>query len=981
MKKLFINNINDLNELQRVSFYNFLFNTIHLELKKFPNSFKTKILLNNKSKVVLFLINLDYKNLNFNGPEFTMFECIVNKKTYSVKLYISATYSYFIKLRNKDYRKKYTIKKNILLGEIPLMTEEGTFIIDGYERVIISQIIKSPGVFFKKEISNTNQKSYVATVISNKGAWTKFILDEKIIDKKNNIFKDRIYMQLDNISSFKSFLKDKKSDIIQDNNKIFILDLINFLNLKPKYIKDNDYLNNINLNNLNLQLYKDLENKEFNSNDTNFNFDIFSVGQIGRYKINKSLNLNIPKDIDFLVYEDFLSIIKGLLDLKYGIRNEDDIDHLKNKQIRSIGELLSNQIRLALYNVKANLNLISYNNKNKINNKLKNFVLKKFNSNSNILNSDILTNVIKDFFKTSELSQFMDQINPLSEQAHKSKITVFGPNSLNSDNISTKIRDIHPSEYGRFCSIETPEGQSSGLVSSITLLSRISSLGWLETPYFLINKKYIHNNKKPVFLNPEQESRLDIAFSDIFLNKENTLDNEYTLTKKNYSFINKNSNKVNFITTTPAQIMSLSTSLIPFMEHNDANRALMGTSMQKQAVPLIYTQKPLIGTNMESNAILDSNMIIKSYSEGKVKYSSSSLIKIEDKSGQEIYYYLQKYNKSNQNTSIIQKPIVWNNEVVYSGQIIADGSSTNDGELSLGRNLTIAYMPWEGYNYEDAILINERLIFDNIFTSVVIEEVETVFKFSSEYDSSEEILSKNIPNMSKHLSSKLDNNGIIKIGSYVKDNDILVGKLSINKKLSYSSKLIKLINNIKEDNIDIDFEDTSLYTPKGIEGKVIDIRVLNQDNEDLILSDKKYTVIKIYIAVIKKIGVGDKLSGRHGNKGVISKILSENDMPFLPDGTRVDIVLNPLGVPSRMNVGQIFECLFGLASEKIGKRFKINPFDEIYGEEASRILINQKLKEAAIKSNNKWLFNSNFPGKILLRDGRTGEYFDNPVTV
>jgi DNA-directed RNA polymerase subunit beta len=981
MNKVFVNNINELNELQRSSFLNFIFNNVNLELKNFPKSFNTRILLNRKYRPVFFSINLNFNKIKYENSEYNINECFIDKKTYSTKLYVESTYSYYIKIRSKNLKKKYTIKKNIFFGEIPLMTQDGTFIIDGYQRIIISQIIRSPGIFFNKEINSNKKNIYSATVISDKGFWIKFILDEDIEYKSNKNSKLRLYMELQNLDAFKSLLVENNEKLIEEDNKIFIFDLINFLNFKEPEI---DFKEEFNIKNTTLKLSKDtFSDIRIKSLLDEENLNLFSIGEIGRYKINKNLNLNLDKKLTYLTSLDFARIIKGLLELKYKNRDTDDIDHLKNKQIRSVGDFLQKQFKLGIYKLKNNLLETSEERKIKITKTLKKFIFKKSKKIDNIFDETILIKTFKEFFKLSELSQFMDQINPLSEQTHKSKVSVFGPNGIKRDNINSKIRDIHPSQYNRFCSIETPEGQGAGLTSSITLFGRTNELGWIETPYFLVNKKKILSNKNPIYLNPEQESKLSVAFPDILINNDKKITENYTLVKKNYSFLNKKSNLINLITTNPLQIMSLAASLIPFMEHNDANRALMGTSMQKQAVPLLYTQKPLIGTNLESISVLDSTIVIKSYCEGIVENVFGAYIKIKDNLNQNIYYYLQKYIKSNQNTSINNKPIVWTGEKIYSGQIIADGSSTEDGELSLGRNLTIAYMPWEGYNYEDAILINERLIFDNTLTSILIQEIETKISLSNNFETSE-ILTNKIKSKDRYLYRNLNSQGIVKVGSYVNINDALVGKVNIiEKEYSYISSLMKAINFDDEylldqqEEDDFDFEDKSLYVPYSYSGRVVGVRIINKkiNNEENNIS------IRIYIASIKKIGVGDKLSGRHGNKGIISKILSQNDMPYLPDGTPVDIILNPLGVPSRMNVGQLFECLFGLASEKLGYRFKVNPFDEVYGKEASRILVNQKLKEASIKTNSNWVFNSKFPGKILLKDGRTGEYFDNPVTV
>jgi len=508
-------------------------------------------------------------------------------------------------------------------------------------------------------------------------------------------------------------------------------------------------------------------------------------------------------------------------------------------------------------------------------------------------------------------------------------------------------------------------------------MGRISSIGSIETPYFLIKNSKILSEKRPLFLNPEQESATQIAFCDISLNNKKEIETSYLSVKENCSFLLKKASEVNFITTSPLQIVSLATALIPFLEHNDANRALMGANMQRQAVPLLYTQKPIVGTGLEVAAITDSGLIVKSYCEGNVDYSSSQVVIIKDKSNQKINYLLRKYVRSNQETCINQKPIVWPNEKVFSGQIIADGPSTNDGELSLGRNLIIAYMPWEGYNYEDAIVINERIVLEDCLTSVHVEEHQATLSY---WVTGSEKLTKTLPNVTKYICRHLNEKGIVKIGSYIKDDDILVGKLTpCEEDSSPEAKLIRALYGQKEEH----YRDTCLRAPHGTDGRVIDVKIVSTAsvNKEEPSSFSYSQMIRIYVAQIRKIKIGDKLAGRHGNKGIISRILSRQDMPYLPDGTPVDILLNPLGVPSRMNVGQVFECLLGLAGEQLGYRYKICPFDEIYGKEASRILINQKLKQASIRMKKPWLFNSYYPGKILLRDGRTGEYFDNPVTV
>ena len=1030
MNKLFTNNIGDLAEASRASFYRFLSTGITEELSNFPNPFIAKIKVSKEyfkgRKKLLCLVFLDINKIKLKGPNHSIINCLKKDLSYTIQFYVAGEYSFTINPKPKTLSKKVEavvpheieaipkkirVKQDILFGEIPLMTEEGTFIVSGCERVVISQIIRSPGIYFRKEFGNTRKVSYTATIISNKGLWTKIILDEPSKKERKNQgkgSKDRIYIKLNDFK-LKSLDSRKKEDDETDANRLFIFDLIYYFGLSRQDVVDllkyPLHVNNLQVsgqfspneiksdgliyNFQNQQPQGELNSQSRTKTEKEYKWDInqlikrfffnqrsgcFSIGEIGRYKINKKLNLNLPKDITYLTPYDFIGIIDGLIELKYYDRVNDDIDDIKNKQIRCIGELLQGQLKIGLYKVQKNLleQASSVSDNQKINFDLENYS----DPEEWIIDPRPITSTIRDFFKTSQLSQFMDQINPLAELNHKRRISVFGPNGLKRDHISVVIRDIHPSQYGRLCPIETPEGQNAGLIMSNSMFGRISSLGSIETPYFLMENGKVFSEKRPIFLNPEQESETRIAFGDISLSKTKQVNTDYISIKENNLFSVKKVEDVNFITTSPIQIVSLATALIPFLEHDDANRALMGANMQRQAVPLLYTQKPLIGTGLESACILDSGMIIKSYSEGIVEFASSNSIKIKDFGNQTITYYLRKYSRSNQETCINQRPIVWPGEKVYSGQIIADGPATNDGELAVGKNLTIAYMPWEGYNYEDAIVINEKVILEDYLTSIHIEEHETTFSYSL---MGKEKLTKDLPHLTKYIRRNLDASGIIKIGSYIKEHDILIGKLTpCEEDSSSEAKLLRVLYNVKKPNL----RDASLRVPHGTEGRVIDVRVLSTTilNKDELISTGSQ-IFRIYIAQIRKIQIGDKLAGRHGNKGIISRILPQQDMPYLPDGTPVDIIFNPLGVPSRMNVGQVFECLLGFAGEKLGTRFKVAPFDEIYGNEASRVLTNQKLKEASLQSNCSWIFNPYYPGKILLRDGRTGEYFDNPITV
>ena len=1036
MNKIFLNNVGDLAEVQRSSFYRFLAKGIEEELLSLQNPFSAKIKAPTrlKKKSISCLVYLYTNEIKLKGPTVEIESALRRDLTYAIQLYVSGEYSYTFEkeldtlfptssaftakskkskisrkiLKNKgnvsvaqnsvgalsNAVDKVRVKQDIFLGEIPLMTEEGTFIINGCERVIISQVIRSPGIYFQKEFGTNGKATYTATIISNKGSWTKVYLDKRLSNAKGEvgqeIGEDRIYIKLDEYKE--KSVQERKYD--SDNDKLFLSDFVSAFGLNFDEFRDSMKYP--------LQLLDQMKYSRFPQETAKRRVDIitdflisqnnrFSLGEIGRYKVNKRLGLNLSKNVTHLTALDFVQIMDKLIELKYSSAMSEDIDHIKNKQIRSIGEFLQMQFRIGLYRLQKN---ISEGTEISMSQKVS-FQLENPEEVADldrwIVDPRAITCAVKEFFKTSQLSQYLDQVNPLSELTHKRRISVFGPNGLKRDHISTALRDIHPSQYGRLCPVETPEGQNAGLISSISMFGRVSSFGWIETPYFLTKNSFVFSQKQTIYLNPEQESQTTIAFSDVCLTQKNNIIGEDISGKENYSFLVKKKSEINFLTTSPLQIISLATSLIPFIEHDDANRALMGSNMQRQAVPLIFPQKPIVGTGYETAAILDSALVIKTYSEGFVIDVSSRSIIIEDLQGQRVNYYLRKNCRSNQETSINQLPIVWAGEKVFSGQIIADGPGTNDGELALGRNLTIGYMPWEGYNYEDAIVINEQVIFDDCLTSIHLEDHETSQNYT--LFGNEELV-KNVPGVTDHIRRHLDAEGIVKIGSYVKAGDILVGKLTPREEEdSPEARLLKAIYGEKTQT----FRDTSLRVPHGTEGRVIDIRIIlpnpinlaNLQDESLDTfkewqdeSPQFYSkMIRISIAQIRKIRVGDKLAGRHGNKGIISRVVPRQDMPYLPDGTPVDILFNPLGVPSRMNVGQIFECLLGFAGEKLGARFKVSPFDEIYGKEASRVLVNEKLKEAAFKTNLKWVFNTYTPGKIFLRDGRTGEFFDNPTTV
>lgn len=973
MNKLFVHNIGELNNLQLASFYHFLNKGVSKELCQIKNPLN----ITNDKKLLLYFYPNDLKllpnNININ-------KALKNNLSYTINLYFPSEY-----INKKNLTHLFRKVKDIYIGEIPMMTDDGSFILDGCERIIISQIIRSPGIYFSREFASNKKVRYLATVVSDQGLWLKFSLDtkKKSINKEKQTFTnlldlENITLNIDNFN-LHAFNADN-----EEIPQISVLSIIKYFNINFLDFFDMlKYPEHI--------FYKNLRKSEKTTIDflieeifLNPHNNYFNIGSIGRYKINNTFNLFLDEHVDSLTIYDFICLINGLLELKYNDTFLEDIDHMQNKQIRSIGDLLQRQLRIQFTMLKKSIDSINAKklvlHKNSL--KRKNFVHFKqkyaflYKYHKNFLRIENLYEISQEFFKTSELSQFLDQTNPLAELTHKRKFSLFGPNGLKRDQISNKIRDINPSQYAKTCPLETPEGQNAGLIATIPAFTKVNFLGSFETPYILFNTCANFLTKKALYIDSIKEAQIKIALCNFFLSQQKKIEVNTIFSKENDSFFFTKTEKIDALTISPLQIISIGAGLIPFLEHNDATRVLMGSNMQRQALPLLYPKKCIIGTGYEYNIALDSSIVIKAYNAGFVLKASSNLIIIQDVKDQKIYYFLKKYTRSNQKTCINQRPLSWIGEKIFSGEIIADTLSTLEGELSLGRNLLVSYMSWEGYNYEDAIILNERLLSENIFTSIHLKKYDvTLLDSSIEFEKTTPFLSQN-----SYLKRHLDLNGVAKIGSCIKEFDIIVGKICIRKtdlfidylkyyKLGYDiRKITKKIN--REHNY---IKDTSFIAPQETNnGFIVDIRYV----ENLLEGDS----LQIHIAQIKQIKLGDKLAGRHGNKGIVSIIVPKQDMPFLPNGISLDIILNPLGVPSRMNVGQIFESLVGFAAQNIETRLKIVPFDEIYGENTSRILIYQKLKEAAIKTNNNWVFNPSFPGKILLKDGRTGEYFDNPIT-
>ena len=793
---------------------------------------------------------------------------------------------------------------------------------------------------------------YTATLIPEYGSWIRFGFQR---NTKINSYKyplknqeDEVIIQLDKVNQkpILYLLKEMGLTDLEIYQNLQYSDFFYFN--KPLLINSKPFNQPLSRFSLNFNYFKNIS--EFSRI---FDPTYYRLGRVGRLKLNTRLNLKISDRLQTITYEDIFAIIDKLISLTVTKTVPDDIDHLKNRRVRSVGELLQNLFRIGFQRLVRKLR----NQTHKI-------------DSGQLLSFNIVNVTIREFFGSSQLSQYLDQTNPLSSLTHRRRISGLGPGGFDRDRISFAVRDIHPSHYGRICPIETPEGQNVGLLASLTTCARVNRSGFLETPFWRVRNGKVIKTGNPIYLTANIEDFYKIAPADIPTNKENYLLKNVIPVRYKQDFINVTPSEVDFIAISPIQIVSVAASLIPFFEHDDANRALMGSNMQRQSVPLILPQKPIVGTGLENQIAIDSGMTLTSQSEGIVNSVTANRIVIKDKTGKKLTYKLQKYLRSNQQTCINYRPIVWKGEKVKSGQILSDGPAITSSELSLGQNVLVGYMPWQGYNFEDAILISERLVYDDIFTSIHIE------RYKIEIDQNLEIsATKNIPNLSPSEVKHLNEDGIVKVGTFLKPGDILVGKVISNNTSEQlpESKLLRAIFGAKAKGV----KDNSYRMSDGEYGRVIETLTLNRRTK----LTYKFEKIYVFIAQIRKIQVGDKIAGRHGNKGIISRILPRQDMPFLPDGTPIDILLNPLGVPSRMNVGQLYECLLGFAGDKLNIRFKILPFDEMYGLEISRILINKKLRQASKVKNESWLFNPYSPGKTVLIDGRTGIGFENPVTV
>nr|WDA99128.1 RNA polymerase beta subunit [Gronococcus sybilensis] len=927
----------DLISIQKDSYYWFLKEGLIEELNNFSP------IVDYTNKLELYILSNKFR---LRKPKYSVQESKKREASYAAQLYMP------VRLVNKY--SGIIKEQEVCFGQLPVMTEEGTFVINGAERVVVNQLVRSSGIYFHAEIDKNHNRIFSASIISNRGGWIKFEIDKSDslwirIDKTRKI-PIRIFLRaiglsesklLDNLqySEYLSSILDKEEECSQESALIELYKKIR--PGEPATVEGGKQL-----------LYSRFFDKRR-----------YDLGKVGRYKINKKLGLSTAESVRTLTSQDIIATINYLINLKFEVGAIDDIDHLANRRIRSIGELLQNQLRVGLTRLER-----------VIRERMTICESKTLNP-STLINSKPLTAAIREFFGSSQLSQFMDQTNPLAELTHKRRISALGPGGLTRERAGFAVRDIHPSHYGRICPIETPEGPNAGLIGSLAIHACVNKYGFIEAPFHKVQNSRVLKEDTPIYMSAEEEDELKLAPGDIACTADGYLNCTEVPIRYRQEFTKASPEEIDYISISPIQVISAATSLIPFLEHNDANRALMGSNMQRQAVPLLSPSQPIVGTGLEFQVAKDSGMVVVSQHEGVVVFVSAKQVILKTSRKKKIIYRLHKYQRSNQDTCINQRPIVRVGEEVQRGQVLADGAATEGAELALGQNLLIAYMPWEGYNYEDAFLISERLVYDDLYTSIHIEKYEAE---SRQTKLGSEKITSNIPNVSESIIRHLDDKGIVTIGALVEAGEVLVGKVTPKGETDRlpESKLLRAIFGEKASQV----KDSSLKLPNGARGRVVDVRVFSREKGDELPAGAN-VVIRVYVAQKRKIQVGDKMAGRHGNKGIVSRILPRQDMPYLQDGTPVDMVLNPLGVPSRMNVGQVFECLLGMAGSALNKRYKITPFDEMYGHEASRILVNQKLHEASNQIESGHLFNDEHLGKMSLFDGRTGELFDNPVTV
>lgn len=955
---------------------------------------------------------LDEKNIKF-----TELECKQKGQTYAVPL----------KARiNLNFIKSGAIlQKDIYMGDIPLMTDRGTFIINGAERVVVSQIHRSPGVIF-----NHDKGVYSSRIIPYRGSWLEFEIDQKKeliyakIDRKKKIL-GTIFLRALGYSSREEIIRcfyNTKTVAVDESTKDSLVDrvlasavivkegdeekklfragtklhphdiddlvaqniteicVIEFDSRKNPGDKDeyNPSLDSEMIINCfereDIKFTKEgaeneeptkedalsevyavlmpgepmtVENAEKDLTSMFFSIRRYDLGRVGRYKLNKKFNYANPYEDFTLVKEDIIQTMKHLINVYIGNEKIDDIDHLGNRRIRSVGELMTNQLKTA------------FSRMERIAKERMSLKETETMKPQDLISIKPIVAAIKEFFGSSQLSQFMDQVNPLAELTHKRRLNALGPGGLSRDRAGFEVRDVHYTHYGRMCPIETPEGPNIGLIVSLAIYTRINDYGFLEAPY-----RKVENGKATdtvEYLSAMDEDRYYVGQVTEGMKADGSFPTDMVSCRHQGDYTTRSVKDIQYMDVSPRQVISVSASLVPFLEHDDANRALMGCNMQRQGVPLLFPEPPFVGTGMEQKAAYDSGVLVKSKYDGEVVWVTSDLVKVKrDNSDQVDEYQLLKYQRTNQDTCYHQRPTVQVGEKVKKGAVLADGPATFNGELSLGRNLLVGFVPWNGYNYEDAVLISRRVVKEDMYTSIHIKEFQVEIR---ETKLGPEKITRDVPNTSEKTLDNLDAEGIIRVGAKVRSGDILVGKVT-PKSETETTPEFKLLNSIFGEKAK-EVRDSSLRVPHGVEGVVIDVQRLKR-NEGDDLNPGVDEVVKVLIANKRKLREGDKMAGRHGNKGVVARILPEEDMPYLEDGTPLDVCLNPLGVPSRMNIGQIMESELGIAGRYLNQYFECPAF-----QTPSQEMIAEKLKEAGLSPDCKQ----------IVRDGRTGEPFVNPIFV
>nr|YP_009145253.1 DNA-directed RNA polymerase beta chain [Trillium decumbens]AKK32131.1 DNA-directed RNA polymerase beta chain [Trillium decumbens] len=875
-------------------------------------------------------------------------DAVSESLTYSSQLYVPAGFIW------KSGRDMQMQEQTVFIGNIPLMNSLGTFIVNGIYRIVINQILQSPGIYYRSELDHKGISVYTSTIISDWGGRLELEIDGKAriwarVSRKQKIsilvlssaMGSNLREILDNVcypEVFLSFPNDKEKQKIgsKENAILEFYQQFACVGGDPVFSES---------------LCKELQEKFFQQR--------CELGKIGRRNMNRRLNLDIPQNNTFLLPRDVLAATDHLIGMKFGMGTLDDMNHLKNKRIRSVADLLQDQFGLALVRLESAVRRTICG------------VIRHKLTPKNLVTSTSLTTTFESFFGLHPLSQVLDRTNPLAQTFHGRKFSYLGPGGLTGRTASFRIRNIHPSYYGRICPIATSEGINVGLIGSLAIHARIGHWGSIDSPFYEISDK--SKETQMIYLSPSRDEYYMIAAGNSLALNRGIQEEQVVPARYRQEFLSIAWEQIHLRSIFPFQYFSIGASLIPFIEHNDANRALMGSNMQRQAVPLSRSEKCIVGTGLERQTALDSGLSVIAEHEGKIIYTDTHKI-VFSSNGDTINIPLVMYQCSNKNTCMHQKPKVQRGKYIKKGQILADGAATVSGELALGKNVLVAHMPWEGYNSEDAVLISERLVYEDIYTSFHIRKYEIKTHVTSE---GPERITKEIPHLEAHLLRNLDRNGIVMLGSWIEAGDILVGKLTPQtaNESSYApeDRLLRAILGIQVSTA----KETSLKLPIGGRGRVIDVRWIQKKGGSSYNSE----IIRVYISQKREIKVGDKVAGRHGNKGVISKILPRQDMPYLQDGTTVDMVFNPLGVPSRMNVGQIFECSLGLAGDLLKRHYRIAPFDERYEQESSRKLVFPELYEASKQTKNPWVFEPEYPGKSRIFDGRTGDPFEQPVLI